>query len=384
MNLLHESVVRQSDESIPQVFDSLAKEEEYFAAFLQIWHLVHVVAASFLIGPHFSKNPEYMSYIEDYCLNVPHFVHMYFWVPAPLRKLFWHLSPAGFRVRKVIKKLKEFIVPEIRQTIENWRTTGRSPDGYTLLGAMLDLKEERGLIKRDAATMTRSEEERQINIFSDEVIFTAFDSAGPVACLITQLLFESIRDKNLTEALRAEIVAALADNGGEWSVQTMSSLPRLESFTRETLRVDGPTLSRSVSVTRSVLKPYQLKSGLNLHPGNIIASPSWLIHNDEDNYPKANEFNPYRFYDEATNSATTKATTASDTFLAYGYGSQMCPGRHLGVRMTQIIFAKILMRYDAVFEGEERKKPENVIMPGQVLPAYYAKIVLKMRDEEKS
>jgi hypothetical protein len=107
---------------------------------------------------------------------------------------------------------------------------------------MLDLKEERGQIKRDAAAMTRTEEERQIKIFSDEVIFTAFDSAGPVACLVTQLLFESIRDQNLTQALRAEIAAALADNGGEWSVQTMSSLPRLESFTRETLRVDGPTL----------------------------------------------------------------------------------------------------------------------------------------------
>lgn len=141
--------------------------------------------------------------------------------------------------------------------------------------------------------------------------------------------------------------------------------------------------NRAVSVTRSVLKPYQLKSGLRLRPGNIISSPSWLIHNDEDNYPKANEFNPYRFYDEATNTVTTKATTASSIFLAYGYGSQMCPGRYLGVRMTQILFAKLLMRYDAVFEGEERKKPENVVMPGQVLPQYFAKIVLRMRDERK-
>lgn len=183
-----------------------------------------------------------MAHIEDYCLNVPNFAHLYFRVPAPLRKLYWHLSPAGFRVRRVIKKLKRYIVPEIRQTIENWRATGRTPDGYTLLGAMLTLKEERGQIKRDAAAMTRAEEERQIDIFSDEVIFTAFDSAGPVACLVTQLLFESIQDESLTEALRKEIATALTNNSGEWSAQMMSSLPRLESFTRETLRFDGPTL----------------------------------------------------------------------------------------------------------------------------------------------
>ncbi|KAL7796291.1 cytochrome P450 [Trichoderma afarasin] len=355
--------------------------QEPFAGFLEIWHLVHTVAASFLIGPRFADNPEYMSYIEDYCLNVPGFVHQYFWVPAPLRKMFWHLSPAGFKVRKVLKRLKFFIIPEIKRTIEIWRTIGRSDAEYTLLGAMLDLKEERGMIKRDPTAMSSEEEERQVDIFSDEVIFTAFDSAGPVVCLVTQLLYESIRDEKLTEALRAEIFTALANNNGEWSVQMMSSLPRLESFTRETLRVNGPTL---FSVTRSVLKPFQLKSGLTLRPGNIITSPSWMIHRDEDNYPKAHEFDPYRFYDEATNSATTKATTASNTFLAYGYGSQMCPGRYLGVRMTQIIFAKLLMRYDALFEGDKRAKPDNIVMPGQVLPSYYAKIVLKLRNEAKT
>ncbi|PTB62203.1 cytochrome P450 [Trichoderma citrinoviride] len=379
---LHTNILGRSH--VDAVRQSVNKNmnQEPFAGFLQIWHLVHLVAASFLIGPHFSRNPEYMAYIEDYCLNVPHFVHLYFWVPAPLRRLFWYFSPWGFRVRRVIRHLKSFIIPEIRRTITTWRLTERdySPDKYTLLRAMLDLKEERGQITREATAMTRREEERQINIFSDEVVFTAFDSAGPVACLVTQLLFESIRDPSLTEALRAEIAKALAENGGEWSVQMMSSLPRLESFTRETLRVDGPTL---FSVTRSILKPFQLKSGLVLRPGNIISSPSWMIHNDEDNYPNAKEFNPYRFYDETTNTVTTKATTASNTFLAYGYGSQMCPGRYLGVRMTQIIFAKLLMRYDATFEGGRRTKPENIVMPGQVLPSYYSKIVLKLRQEEK-
>lgn len=207
-----------------------------------------------------------MAHIEDYCLNVPHFVHLYFQVPAPLRKLFWYLSPAGFRLRKVIKKLKQFIVPEIRQTIGNWRATGRTPDGYTLLGAMLNLKEERGQIKRNAAAMTRAEEERQINTFSDEVIFTAFDSAGPVACLVTQLLFESIRDENLTAALRTEIATALANNDGEWSVQMMSSLPRLESFTRESLRVDGPTLCELPQSIRSAPAYGNLKSGKTNSP----------------------------------------------------------------------------------------------------------------------
>lgn len=219
-------------------------DQEPFAAFLTIWHLVHVVAASFLIGPEFSKNPEYMKEIETYCLDVPGFVHMYFWVPAPLRLAFWHFSPQGFRVRACIKRLKGFIVPEIRRTIDAWRRKEPVRDSFTLLTAMLDLKEERGQIRREVGVMSRPEEERQIDIFSDEVIFTGFDSAGPVACLVTQLLLESIEHKDLASALRNEITAALHANGGEWNSQAMSSLPRLESFTRETLRVDGPTLCK--------------------------------------------------------------------------------------------------------------------------------------------
>ncbi|KOS22824.1 Ent-kaurene oxidase [Escovopsis weberi] len=381
MNHLHDIVVSQGDEVIPQVLDGFASSGKSFAAFLTIWHLVHTVAVAFLIGPQFAANREYMKEIEDYCLNVPGFVHLYFWIPSPLRRAFWHLSPQGARIRAVIRRLKRFIVPELRRVVEEWRQTQgprtESEAGYTLMGAMLDLKEERGQITRDASAMSRQEEDRQIDIFADEVIFTSFDSAGPVACLVTQMLFEAVGDKSLVADLRGEISGVLAAHGGEWTPEAMSSLPRLESFTRETLRFNGPTL---FSVTRSVIQPMQLKSGLSLRPGTIISAPSWLIHNDEDNYARAGEFNPYRFYDEATNTATTKATTASNKFLAYGYGSQMCPGRFLGVRMTQILFAKILMRYDAEFAGGIKVKPDNIFMPGQVLPPYETEIVIKRRE----
>jgi hypothetical protein len=221
--------------------------QEPFAAFLTIWHLVHTVASSYLIGPEFSRNPAYMKQIEAYCLDVPDFVHWYFWVPAPLRKVFWYLSPQGFRVRATIRKLKRFIVPEIRRSIDAWRQTGRTRDQYTLLGAMLDLKSERGQIKQDAGAMDRAEEERQIQVFSDEVVFTAFDSAGPIACLATQMLFEATHNPDIARLLRSEIAAALAAHGGEWSPETMGLLPRLESFTRETLRVNGPTLCECIS-----------------------------------------------------------------------------------------------------------------------------------------
>lgn len=117
-----------------------------------------------------------------------------------------------------------------------------------------------------------------------------------------------------------------------------------------------------------------------MRAGSMITSPSWMIHNDERYYEKASEFNPWRFYDEKTNTATTRSTTASNKFLVYGYGVGICPGRHIGIRWSQIQFAKLLMRYDAEFEDVLKGKPDNVFLPGRLLPPPEARIVFRNRE----
>lgn len=129
------------------------------------------------------------------------------------------------------------------------------------------------------------------------------------------------------------------------------------------------------------MEPFRLNSGLQLQPGTIICCPAWLIHNDPSNYENPSEFNGYRFYDAETDTCTVRATTVSPKFLGYGYGAQTCPGRYLGIRMAQIIFAKILVDYDPDFEFPEKGKPANVFMPGQILAQYRAKLVLRRREK---
>ncbi|KAJ4342314.1 hypothetical protein N0V95_006989 [Ascochyta clinopodiicola] len=304
---------------------------------------------------------------------------MYFWLPAPIRKAYWYLSPEGAKIRSSLKTLKGEVRPAIREIVSTWRRGGGARKEPTLLRAMLDVKAESGLLTRDMASLDVAEDERQMDVFEDEIIFTGFDSAGPVVCLVVQLLFEMISHRDIIEPLRKEVAAALEANGGEWTDLAMSSLPRLDSFTREVLRFDGPTL---FSMTRSVRQSMQLKSAGNLRvrPGSIITSPAWMIHNDPDYYDRPDEFSPWRFYDEKSNTTTTRSTTTSNKFLVYGYGVGLCPGRHIGIRWSQITFAKLLMRYDARFDDVQAGKPDNVVMPGQLLPPYMAKIVFRRRE----
>lgn len=359
--------------------------------------MTHVAAASFLVGPELAKNKKYMDAIEYYCLQMPAFVHMYFWLPAPIRKIYWYLSPDGAKIRSSIKTMKQQLGPVIREMVAAWRRGDRTKKEPTLLATLLDVKTESGQIKRVA---NLEEDERQMDIFEDEMIFSGFDSAGPVVCLVVQLIFEAIRYKDVVEPLRKELAAALEVSGGEWTDEALSSLPRMDSFTREVLRVDGPTLCTclqsekvggckmglanqyAVSMTRSVRQPMVLKTAgnLNVKAGSIIASPSWLIHNDPEYYDNPTKFNPWRSYNEKTNTVTTRSTTTSNKFLVYGYGVGMCPGRHIGVRCSHLLFAKLLMRYDFEFEDTVQGKPDNIVMPGQLLPPYMAKIVLRRRE----
>jgi hypothetical protein len=171
---------------------------------------------------------------------------MYFWLPAPIRKIYWYLSPDGAKIRSSLKTMKREVGPAIRRRVAEWRRGEKAENEPTLLGAILDVKAENGQLKRDVTTSELQEDEKQMDIFEDEIIFTGFDSAGPVVCLVVQLLFETIRHKDIIEPLRKELAVALEANGGEWTDQAMSSLPRMDSFTREVLRVDGPTLCTSI------------------------------------------------------------------------------------------------------------------------------------------
>ncbi len=219
-----------------------------FNAFMLFWHLVHTVAAAFIIGPNFASDLEYMRNIETYCLIVPQLTYFYFLMPKLLRKPFWWLSPLGFMVRSHVSKLKAVIVPEIRRRIEAARRGKRCREDYVLLDALLAVKFEKGIIKREYQERHKAEEDKQIQVFAEEVIFMAFESAGPVTVLAVHLTFELIAHSEYLKPLREEVSGALQSTQGEWQEQTLARMPKLDSFIRETLRIDGPTIGTNIAI----------------------------------------------------------------------------------------------------------------------------------------
>jgi cytochrome P450 len=130
------------------------------------------------------------------------------------------------------------------------------------------------------------------------------------------------------------------------------------------------------------MQPLHLpQSNINLHPGMMITTPSHAIHTDPQIYPGADTFDGLRFYDPATDTTSPRATTCTNKFLPFGYGAQACPGRFLGVKMAQLVFAKMVVQWEMEYwpPREGNRKPQNLVMPGQMMPDLYQKIRLRIR-----
>lgn len=131
------------------------------------------------------------------------------------------------------------------------------------------------------------------------------------------------------------------------------------------------------------MKPLKLDSvGLDIQPGSFIAVPARFIHTDPDIYPDPMTFNGYRFYDAASNSCNPQMLTTSDTFLAFGQGSALCPGRALGILPTHIIFAKMLMSYDIKFADGRKEYPRSAFVDGNNV--FDATVKMHVRRRQKA
>lgn len=101
-------------------------------------------------------------------------------------------------------------------------------------------------------------------------------------------------------------------------------------------------------------------STINIPRGTIIALPVDQVHYDEDVYPQARTFNPFRFVvpeprpgELAKGEATGKAAvTLDDAFLGFGAGKHACPGRFFAVHEMKLMAAFALLNYEVEYVKE--------------------------------
>ncbi|KAJ6545082.1 cytochrome P450 [Mycena vulgaris] len=156
--------------------------------------------------------------------------------------------------------------------------------------------------------------------------------------------------QNVVTTLREEAERVFAEHNREWTKAAVAKLVRLDSPIRKSARVSsigGCALARRTKVDVA------LPNGLIIPKDNCVGVSLDGIHFDEEYYPRAREYDAFRFSrprEEATLAEKPRTNedllTTSATWLPFSHGIHACPGRFFAANNLKMILAHLLINYD--------------------------------------
>lgn len=221
------------------------------------------------------------------------------------------------------------------------------------------------------------------------VVFAALHSSAIAATNVMFNLASSPPDKGFLGSIRAEASAVMPEDISTWTKLEISKLIRADSAIRETMRCNGLIVR---GLAREVMKKegVTLPDGLHLARGTRLSAAIVPIHLDERFYPRAEEYNAFRFSDarsstqeqlEESRNLAPKAqgmslATTGDTFYAFGRGKYACPGRFFVAQELKALLALISLRYEI---KPLAKRPSNITIGGFSVPPLTATLSVRRR-----
>ena len=111
------------------------------------------------------------------------------------------------------------------------------------------------------------------------------------------------------EPLHQEVDAVIREEG--WTKAGIDMMHKIDSFLRETQRVDGISIrslyslprvknadvrhASPVPLTRLALRPFTFSNGVTIPTGTLVSIPGSAAHRDEANYHDPDTFDGFRF-----------------------------------------------------------------------------------------
>ncbi|KAF8583917.1 cytochrome P450 [Ramaria rubella] len=176
--------------------------------------------------------------------------------------------------------------------------------------------------------------------------------------------------------LRAEVEAIIAEHG--WTKVAMSRLRKLDSFLKESQRMDG---LGGITLPRRAMKEFTFSDGTLIPEGGFVCAVATALHRDEDIYTDAETFNGFRFSDMREGEGEglkNQLTATSSEFIAFGHGKQACPGRFFAANELKVMMTHLLLSYDIKMENEG-VRPKNQWLAIGCRPNPKAEVLFRKR-----
>nr|BAL05133.1 cytochrome P450 [Phanerodontia chrysosporium] len=308
------------------------------------------------VGLPVCRNAGYLSLAVNFIVDVAKARNFIALFPPVLKPLAAKMtSDIGTRVQEGMQYLEPLINERLRPMEQFGKDWTDNPNDT--LQWMMD-----GIMERDGTI------EQLVRI----VLLENFSSIHSSSNTFTHALYHLAANPEYITPLREEVETAISEEG--WTKAAMSRLRKVDSFLRESLRLNG---INPVSMQRKALKSFTLSDGTYIPKGTILVTPALATHHDEDNYEDATTFKPFRFVGEKPEDDVPLVTTSAD-FVPFGHGRQACPGRFFAAHQMKAMMAYLVLNYDVKFENEG-VRPQNVHGVLSVQPDPKARVLFRRR-----
>jgi sterol 14alpha-demethylase len=227
----------------------------------------------------------------------------------------------NFRMRDAARAK---LVALVQGIIDRRKARGTVPrEDRDLLDVLISLRKEDGADQFDADVIT--------GIFISMMFAGHHTSSGTASWAMIELMRHP--------GVMADVVAELDDlysDGSEVSFQALRSIPVLEAALKETLRLHPPL----VILMRLVQEDFDLLGHI-IPKGTMIAASPRVSNRIEQDFPKADAFDPGRYIDPRQEDLQNRWT-----WIPFGAGRHRCVGNAFAMMQLKAIFSVILRDYE--------------------------------------
>ncbi|KAI0841505.1 cytochrome P450 [Hypoxylon sp. FL0890] len=328
-----------------------------YTAYELLFSFIHRITSLVFVGKPYCYDPVWTSALTELPIHVEITKFILLPFPAFLRRIIAPLIPRRNRIFRDRAAVRDLLFPRSEK---------------------IAVKEEPSVMQLFIQSGKHTDPDK---ITARLLILTAA-ALHTSSMAITHAIFDLCAMPEYIEPLRSEAQTALSQDNGKWQLSTIKRLRRLDSFLKESQRLNQSTF---FGFDRKVMSPIELSDGKTVLPrGAVIAIPGVLMARESEFYDDPQRFDGFRFYradeDDVGSTNTQQDYTGIEPGnLSWGSGRFTCPGRWYAAAMIKLIVANLLLEYDLSFPSGQTERPPNTKYDTEVHPDFKQKIVLRRR-----
>ncbi|KAH6875624.1 cytochrome P450 monooxygenase-like protein [Alternaria rosae] len=332
----------------------------------QLMKIIAQVSGRIFVGPALSQDPDYLDIRCTFTKVLGDAVTAVKRMRPWLRPFLASGLPEIKKLRAIEKRAAKHLEPIVRERIEAEKNDPNWQKPEDLMQWLLTRTSQQGhaVTVESAATL-------QLGL-----IFAAVHTTTLSA---TNIVYSLASTPEYIQPLREEIASAIADNGGEFTSRALQQMVKLDSYMKEAVRVNPPSMS---SFNRRVLKDITLSNGQRIPKGVMLEVPSYAVYMDAANYPSPSTFNPFRHSNlrasgSSIDNARSQFVSANETNLSFGYGRHACPGRFFATNEIKLVLTRLILDYDIKMPLGRIERWEQLAVGRTMMPDPTKSIMLK-------